>query len=432
MAKILRIVGLVLIFCALDAANSTAGPNVADCDIEVSTVVWVKSEADAKESEGKKFNPAECFDKVWGIINDEFWDPNFNGVDWEDAKKRYRPKALAAKDHESFAAIVNQMLGELKTSHTRYYTKLDPGYYILRVVSGKPDAHRIGIGVVTKKIEKRHYVIAVIKSSPAEKAGILSGDWLVEVDDHSFHPIRSFENKADQELELIVQRGPLESTRQKLKVTPLNMKEKDRLGNDSHASLKTIEYKGHRFAYVRLWWLRGLEMKNALEYGINRANETEGIIIDIRDGYGGDMGYEFIAPFLQYGLGEVTVESTRRQQTFKSAAGCDKPVVVLINGGSRSGKETLAYLFKKTGRGVLVGERTAGYVTGGRKKDISSDSFLYYGVAMMLIDGKSLEGVGVEPDVVVPFDIRFAAGKDIQLERAKDEIVQLIEASSNS
>jgi len=48
----------------------------------------------------------------------------------------------------------------------------------------------------------------------------------------------------------------------------------------------------------------------------------------------------------------------------------------------------------------------------------------------MLIDGKRLEGVGVGPDVEVPFDIRFAAGKDIQLERAKNEIVQLIEASS--
>lgn len=231
-------------------------------------------------------------------------------------------------------------------------------------------------------------------------------------------------------MELVVQRGPLESSRKILKVTPVDMKEKDRLGDDSNASLKTIEHEGHRFAYVRLWWLRGTEMKETLEFGINQANETEGIIIDIRDGYGGDMGYEFIAPFLQYGVGEITVESTGRKQSYKSVAGCGKPVVVLINNGSRSGKEVLAYLFKKTKRGVLVGERTAGFVTGGRKKDISSESFLYYGAFDMLIDGKHLEGVGVEPDIEVPFDIRFAAGKDIQLKRAKDEMVRLIEASS--
>jgi len=417
---------LVLVLWDSQCAGGTERTNVTS-----STETRVILGSDRKEPEPNEFNPAECFDKIWSIINDEFWDPNFNGLDWVDARKRYRPKAIAAEDHESFAEIINRMLAELKTSHTRYFTKWDPGYYTVQVVFGNPDVHRSGIGVVTKRIEGRHYVIAALHSSPAEEAGIISGDWLVETDGLPFHPIRSFFNKTGRETELIVQRGPLESSRKILKVTPVDMQEKDRLGNDSYASLKTIEYRGHRFAYVRLWWLRGTEMKNTLEFGIHRANETEGIIIDIRDGYGGDMGYEFIAPFLQYGLGEVTVESKGRKQTFKSIAGCDKPVVVLINSGSRSGKEVLAYLFKKTGRGVLVGERTAGYVTGGRKKEISSDTFLYYGAANMLIDGMLLEGVGVEPDIEVPFDIRFAAGKDIQLERAKDEMVRLIEASGS-
>ncbi|TES92370.1 MAG: hypothetical protein E3J88_01135, partial [Anaerolineales bacterium] len=379
MATMLRLLGFILIVYGSHGEYATAGTNVDDCNVTPSTAIRIKLGAGSKVSEGTEFNPAEYFDKVWGIINDEFWDPNFNGVDWEEARRRYRPEAVAAEDHESFAEIINQMLAELKTSHTRYYTKWDPGYYIIQVVFGKHDAHRSGIGVVTQRIEGHHYVIAVIHSSPAEKAGILFGDWLVEVDGQPFHPIRSFFNKTGQEIELIVQRGPLESTRKRLTVTPLDTKERDRLGDDSYASSETIEYRGHRFAYVRLWWLRGIEMKNALQYGIHRANETEGIIIDIRDGYGGDMGYEFIAPFLQYGLGEVTVESTGRRKTFKSIAGCSKPLVVLINGGSRSGKEVLAYLFKKTGRGGLVGERTAGYVIGGMKKEISSDSFLYYG-----------------------------------------------------
>ena len=55
---------------------------------------------------------------------------------------------------------------------------------------------------------------------------------------------------------------------------------------------------------------------------------------------------------------------------------------------------------------------------------------LLYGAAMLDIDGKHLEGVGVAPDIEVPFDIRFAGGKDIQLERAKDEMVKLIEAKN--
>ncbi len=376
----------------------------------------------------EQYNPAEWFDKVWQTINDEFWDPNFNGVNWEDAGKRYRAKARAAKDHESFAVIVNQMLAELETSHTYYYTKWDTDYYIIRVVFGKRDSHRNGIGVVTKKIEGRYYAIAVLNASSAENAGIVLGDWLVEVDGQPFHPIRSFENKAGQKLEIIIQRGPAKDTRQQLQVVPKDRKEEDWLGNDSHTSIRTIEYKDRRFAYVRLWWLRGPKMLDALEYGIHRANEAEGIIIDIRDGVGGDIGYEFITPFLQYGLGETTIVSVGRRQTFESSAGCSKPVVILINDGSRSGKETLAYLFKKTGRGVLVGERTAGFVVGGRKENISSESFLYYGAFKMDVDGKNLEGIGVEPDINVPFDIRFSSGRDIQLERAMDTIVELIEA----
>ncbi|MHC4617377.1 MAG: S41 family peptidase [Planctomycetota bacterium] len=101
-----------------------------------------------------------------------------------------------------------------------------------------------------------------------------------------------------------------------------------------------------------------------------------------------------------------------------------------MNSGSRSGKELLAYGLKKWGKAVLLGQRTAGYVTGGNRKRISDDSFLYYGACMKVVDGKRLERIGVEPDIEVTFDVRFAAGKDIQLERAKDEMVRLIEASS--
>ena len=184
------------------------------------------------------FDAAECFDKVWQGVHEQFWDPNFNGVNWEEAARRYKPKALAAADHEAFAVIVNQMLGELRTSHTRYLTRWDPDYYTLQAAlisqmlaaygtsdpavlekyapgqyssQGRP--HRVGIGVVTRQIDGRHYVSRVLVSSPADKAGVLSGDLLLQVDGEPFHPIRSFEGKAGRQVELILQRGSSESTR---------------------------------------------------------------------------------------------------------------------------------------------------------------------------------------------------------------------------
>jgi len=439
---------LVLVLWDSQCANGTEKTNVTP-----SNGIRIISGEGKREPEPDKFNPAEYFDKIWGIINDEFLDPNFNGVDWSDARERYRPKALSAEDHESFAVIVNQMLGELKTSHTRYFTRWEPDYYTIQAVfvsgalamfatsdtsvveehqpgvySSQANPHRVGIGVVTRLIESRHYVTSVLASSQAEKAGIVPGDWLVEVDGRPFHPIHSFESSADKEVELTFQRGPSVSTRRSIKITPIDSRERDLFENDSYAGVKLIEYGGHQFTYIHLWWQNGWAMQQVLENGM-MPPKSEGIIIDIRDGFGGNLGYEYIAPFLQYGLGKITIESIGRNRKIKSLAGYDKPVVVLINGGSRSGKELLAYYFKKTGRGLLVGERTAGFVTSGRWKRISKDSMLYYGVMTMFIDGKNLEGVGIEPDIEVPFDIRFAGGEDIQLKRAKDEMVRLIEAS---
>ena len=446
MVKIPGFLSLVLPACVLFVTNSAGGTQVADSN-QITRV--------GVSAEKEQFSPSQCFDKTWQIINDEFWDPNFNGVDWEDARIRYRSKALSSRDHESFAAVINQMLGELKTSHTRYFTRWDPGYYTLQealisgdlvhedntadtsvlekrlpgLYSSRANPHRTGIGIVTKQLNGRHYVAAVLAWSPAKRAGIVLGDWIVEVNGRPFHPIRSFENMHGRELEVTIQRDHLASSRQKIKVTPIDRKERQLFENDALAHSKTpIEHKGHRFSYIRLWWLMGWKMRGVFEAGIRYHDDTEGIIIDIRDGFGGSPSAEYIHPFLKSGLETITQKHITRNHTGRSTVAYGRPVIVLINGGSRSGKELLAYYFKKTKQGLLIGERTAGYVCGGSYKRISEESMLLYCAAMLVIDGKRLEGVGVEPDIHVPFDIRFAGGKDIQLERAKDEMVRLIEA----
>ncbi|MHC4205031.1 MAG: hypothetical protein ACYSTT_10305, partial [Planctomycetota bacterium] len=108
MADIFRIVFLVLVLWDSQYAIGT-GRIKAISPTETRVILG----EDKREPEHHEFKPAECFDKVWAIINDEFWDPNFNGVDWIGSRKRFRPKAVAAEDHESFAEIVNRMLAEL-------------------------------------------------------------------------------------------------------------------------------------------------------------------------------------------------------------------------------------------------------------------------------------------------------------------------------
>jgi len=94
------------------------------------------------------------------------------------------------------------------------------------------------------------------------------------------------------------------------------------------------------------------------------------------------------------------------------------PAVIVINGGSRSGKEIIAYAAKKHGIARLVGERTAGAVLPGSVFCLDNGALLYMAVAELMVDGEVLEGKGVEPDLVVPFDLRYAGGVDGQLDAA--------------
>jgi carboxyl-terminal processing protease len=95
-----------------------------------------------------------------------------------------------------------------------------------------------------------------------------------------------------------------------------------------------------------------------------------------------------------------------------------KPVAMLVNSGTRSGKEILAYGFKKYGMGEVIGTRTTGAVLAARAFLLSDGSLLLLAVNDVLVDGQRLEGVGVTPTIEVPFSLEYAQGKDPQLERA--------------
>ncbi|MHC4648655.1 MAG: PDZ domain-containing protein, partial [Planctomycetota bacterium] len=113
--------------------------------------------------------------------------------------------------------LISGRLREIRTIDTSVLERRRPGLY-----SSQANPHRTGIGAVTKKLNGRYYVNAVLACSPAERAGIVPGDWIVEVDGRPFHPIVSFQNKAGQEVELTIQRGLSESTRHMIKVTPID------------------------------------------------------------------------------------------------------------------------------------------------------------------------------------------------------------------
>jgi len=101
-------------------------------------------------------------------------------------------------------------------------------------------------------------------------------------------------------------------------------------------------------------------------------------------------------------------------------------VILLVNEDTRSGKEIFAYGFKKYHYGKIVGTRTAGAVLGARPYFLSDGSMLYLAGEACMTDGENLEGKGIIPDIEVAQELKYCAGRDIQLEKAVEVAVKEI------
>ncbi len=163
--------------------------------------------------------------------------------------------------------------------------------------------------------------------------------------------------------------------------------------------------------------MRGDSISGALEdlIGDGALKDADALVWDLREGWGGAQP-QYLDLFNPHA---PTMKVTARNgETDLVDVKWRKPVAALINGGTRSGKEVLAYGFKEYRLGELIGSRTEGAVLAATAFLIGDDGLLLLAVEDVLVDGRRLEGLGVEPTIEVAFDSRYAAGADPQLDRA--------------
>ena len=367
------------------------------------------------------------FDEVWSLVNQHFYDPEFRGVDWQAQRDKYRPLAEAAPDEAAQAEVIDRMLAELGASHTARYRQDDPAYYqLLDIFSGSlrrslprlfPDGVRYpGIGLFTRESGGKLFISGIIAGLPAEKAGLLVGDEIVDVDGKAFAPVDSFTGKVRQDVTMHIRRtadGPVEP----VTLQPSWISPADAFENAMDQGARVIDAGGKKIGYVRIWSYAGGRYQDMLEQLLStgKLKDVDALVWDLRDGWGGAQPY-YLDIFGDLG---PTMKMTERDGDWgMSNVKWRKPVALLINGGSRSGKEVLAYGFKKYGVGEVIGTRTAGALLAGRAFLLKDDSLLLLAVADVEVDGERLEGVGVAPTIEVPFNLEYAAGRDPQLDKA--------------
>lgn len=383
--------------------------------------------AEARAYEPKPETTA-VYEEVWRLARDKFYDPKMKGLDWEAMGNKHRFAYVAAKTDVQRSAAINALLAELGASHTRHYTKNDTAYYELVDIFSYPLRRDIpkhfagekvryaGIGMFTKDIDGKTFVTAVFPDMPAARAGLLAGDEIVSAGNAPFAPIGSFRGKIGEKVTLKIRReakGDVKS----ITVEPQWIEPGEAFQAALRDSARIIETNGKRVGYVRVWSYAGNEYQALLEDVLSegKLKDADALIWDLRDGWGGAHP-RYLSVFNTYG---PTLALTGRNGTTNLVGyRWGKPVAMLVNGGTRSGKEVLAYGFKKNGFGQVIGERTAGALLAGTAFMLSDGSLLIMAVEDAAVDGERVEGKGVPPSIEVPFDVRYAAGKDPQLDKA--------------
>jgi carboxyl-terminal processing protease len=372
-------------------------------------------------------NGIGTFEDVWQTVRDRFYDPHLNGLDWSAVRERYRADAAQATSNERLAAVINDMLSELHASHTRYYSTDEPEYYQLagifagalrrRGLDRAFPGGRIsypGIGVLSRPgLSGGSVITGVIEGTPAEQAGLLAGDEIVSADGASFEPVRSFRDKVGKQVVLTLRRA---STALQTPVVPVEIDPNRMFLDGMRASARILQANGRRIGYVHVWSYAGYAYQEALERLLSEGvlNDADALIWDLRDGWGGAVP-EYLDLF---NARAPTMRVTDRSgaHNFENVK-WRKPVAMLVNGGTRSGKEVLAYGFKKYRLGEVIGTRTEGAVLAATAFLIGR-GLLLLAVEDVQVDGVRLEGVGVAPTIEVQGSPTSAGEADPQLSRA--------------
>ena len=280
-----------------------------------------------------------------------------------------------------------------------------------------------GIGAWVSKREDGAIVLKPMEDKPAQRAGILEGDVVIQVDDQEITPDMSLEDV------ILLIRGPV-GTVVKLTISragypePLVFEITREKVETPTVAWRLLDEDGLGYVSISLFTERtDKELETALQD--LKAQGATRLILDLRNNSGGllQTAIDVASQFLPDGV--VLYEQRRDQEekfypVRRGGKATDIPLVVLVNAGTASASEIVAGAIRDSDRGILVGESTFGKGSVQLVYDLSDESSLHVTVAHWFTpDRHEITGNGLAPDIVVPLtEEDRTQGKDPQLDRA--------------
>jgi carboxyl-terminal processing protease len=392
------------------------------------------------------------------VLRHHFNISHVNYADWCKIVGEQCPFLLIGDDDE-FEIGVRKLLSELRSSHTNFY-RSDSRATLPQ--------HAIGATFRSEPYQgaQRWMVLDVFEGSPAERAGLKPGQFLVTLDTAPISPPLFPVFDFGQQHRLTIETPGQSRVTDAILFVPSTKRKSGRpplveptclshwmLGNIG--ILKIPFFPG----------VFGIEFSRLLDRVIDsfKAQGCDRLIIDLRGCLGGSLGFARLASYLcpdripiGYDLSRRRLEqgydvaqlprvpmpssmlellfclarfSLRDKSLMLLTQGPGKQpfhgrMVVLINEWTNSAGEMLAQFAKETKAATLIGKRTRGNVLGSRAFRVGHGYWLYLPVfGWFSPSGNCAEGLGVLPDVEVDIDPhRLAFGDDCQLTKAIDHL----------
>lgn len=265
-----------------------------------------------------------------------------------------------------------------------------------------------GLGIEIARRNDAIIVVAPIDDTPAQRAGIKSGDQLLKIDDE---PTRSMElaraiqkmrGPAGKKVMLTIMREGFSAPREFAIIRDhirISSVESALYGGIGYVKVKNFQERTDASLFKELEKLRGQ----------NNGKELRGLVIDMRNNPGGllDQAVAIADRFLPGGLAIVSTRGRDGAQATEERAkdrDTEKayPIVVLVNAGSASASEIVAGALQDHKRAVLMGVPTFGKGSVQTVIEMEDGSGLKLTIARYYTpSGRSIQERGILPDFLV-------------------------------
>lgn len=345
-----------------------------------------------------------AFWKVWNTLNDKFVSAS---------------TTKTVSDRQKIDGAIAGLVSSLGDPYTVFLAPEEKTHFDEAL-----DGTFSGVGMEIGIQDGYLTVIAPLKDSPSQKAGIKAGDKILSIEGKD---ATSF--SVEEAVSLIRGKRGTEVTLQILQKEDKQTKE-IKIMRDT-ITVPNIETKSEGDVFIISLYTFGTnattEFKNALREFVK--SKKHKLILDLRGNPGGylDAAVDISSWFLPAGKVIVSEDfgSGKTPKVFRSKGynlfGSNFKMVILIDKGSASASEIVSGALQEQGIATLVGEKSYGKGSVQELIDITPDSALKVTIARWLTpNGTSISNGGLTPDVEVKFDSQLYKDKkvDTQLQKA--------------